>query len=578
MKNSEADIVITNATVWTGDAAGSWTHAVAIRGDSVVALGTEAEALAGSGAQVIDADGGMVTPGFQDAHIHPAFAARDMQQLWLNDTEPSKEAYLEQIRQYAADNPEADWITGGGWAMEAFPGGTPHKADLDAIVPDRPVFIMNRDVHGAWANSKALEIAGIDNDTPDPSDGRYERDPETGELTGCLHEGAAYTFKETIVPLAGIEDWKAAILTAQKHLHALGITGWQDAWVSPDTLEAYRQLGESGLLTARVVGALWWERKQGLEQIERFVRQRDEGAAPNFLPQRVKIMADGVLENYTGALLEPYCDGCGGQQREGGRGSGLSYVEPEVLQQAVTELDRLGFGVHMHAIGDRAVRNCLDAVEAARRANGFSDNVHHIAHVQIVNPDDLPRFRELGVVANLQALWACAEPQMTELTLPILGEQRSEQQFPFGDLHRSGAMLAMGSDWAVSTANPLPQIEVAVTRVDPDERDAEPFLPEQKLDLATALRAFTGGSAHVNGDSRGGWLGVGQRADLAILDRNIFAIQPRIADAKVTMTIAGGRIVFDANADDNAADSAPMPGRVPDSASKGHDDVVAISH
>jgi predicted amidohydrolase YtcJ len=391
-------------------------------------------------------------------------------------------------------------------------------------------------------NSRALAVAGIDKDTPDPGDGRIERDPSSGEPTGTLHEGAAYSFNDQHVPLPTREEWEDAILNAQQHLHSLGITGWQDAWVTPATLAAYRSLAASGRLTARVVGALWWDRHRGLDQVPEFLAQRESAPDGRFRATTVKIMTDGVMENYTGALLEPYCDGCGGHTDN----VGLTYVDRELLLAAVTELDRHGFQVHMHAIGDRAVRNALDAVEAARGANGPGDNRHHIAHLQLVQPEDVPRFRALGVTANCQAYWAQMEPQMEELTLPFLGRERADLQYPFGDLLRSGATLAMGSDWSVTTANPLEQIEVAVSRVDPENRRGAPFLPEQALPLAVALGAFTAGSAHVNHDDDAGVLAVGRRADLAVLDRNLFAPDAGpVGDATVTHTVAAGTVVHE---------------------------------
>jgi predicted amidohydrolase YtcJ len=537
-----ADVVITGAAVYTADAARSWTDAVAVRGDRIVALGSATvRDLVGPGTRVVEAGGGMVLPGFQDAHVHAPFAGRNRLHVFLNDL-VGREAYLERIAEYAGDNPDQPWIIGGGWAMEYFPGGTPVKEDLDAIVPDRPVFLMNRDVHGAWVNSKALEIAGITRDTPDPVDGLIERDARTGEPAGTLHEGAAYSFNDQHVPLPTREEWEDAILNAQQHLHSLGITGWQDAWVTPATLAAYRSLAASGRLTARVVGALWWDRHRGLDQVPEFLAQRESAPDGRFRATTVKIMTDGVMENYTGALLEPYCDGCGGHTDN----VGLTYVDRELLLAAVTELDRHGFQVHMHAIGDRAVRNALDAVEAARGANGPGDNRHHIAHLQLVQPEDVPRFRALGVTANCQAYWAQMEPQMEELTLPFLGRERADLQYPFGDLLRSGATLAMGSDWSVTTANPLEQIEVAVSRVDPENRRGAPFLPEQALPLAVALGAFTAGSAHVNHDDDAGVLAVGRRADLAVLDRNLFAPDAGpVGDATVTHTVAAGTVVHE---------------------------------
>lgn len=537
-----ADLVVTGATVWTGDRADIWSDAVAVRGDRIAALGAEpAGELIGPATRVIHAPGSLVVPGFQDAHVHPPFAGRARLQLWLHDLD-GRPAYLERIAAYVREHPGETWIVGAGWAMEHFPGGTPRAEDLDAICPDRPVFLMNRDEHGAWVNTAALRIGGITRDTPDPADGRIERDPVTGEPTGTLHEGAAYGYRDRHLPVPAREEWEAGILEAQAHLHSLGITGWQDAWVSPATLAAYRSLAESGRLTARVVGALWWERSRGLDQIEDFLTQREAGAAAGFHPTSVKIMIDGVLENHTGALLEPYCDGCGGHT--GNRG--LTYVDPELLSAAVTQLDGHGFQVHMHAIGDRAVRHALDAVGAAREAHRPNDLRHHVAHIQVVQPEDVPRFRELGVVANAQAYWAQLEPQMEELTLPFLGRDRADLQYPFGDLLRSGAALAMGSDWSVTTADPLQQIEVAVTRVDPEHRSNAPFLPEQALPLEAALRAFTAGSAYVDHDDDAGTLRVGARADLAVLDRNVFEPGNGLpGDARVDVTVASGRVVHE---------------------------------
>lgn len=540
---TEADLAVVGARVWTGDPTNPAADAVAVRGDRVVAIGRDrVDALVGARTRVVQAGGAQVLPGFQDAHVHAPMAGRNLSRLWLNDTS-QRQGYLDAVAAYAAANPEEPWVTGGGWAMEFFPGGTPRKEDLDAIVPDRPVFLMNRDVHGAWVNSVALQIAGIDRDTPDPPDGRIERDPVTGEPSGTLHEGAAYKYEAHLVPTPDRAGWEAGILEAQRHLHALGITGWQDAWVTPATMQAYRSLARSGRLSGRVVGALWWDRARGLEQIDELRSLREAGAASGFHPTTVKVMTDGVLENHTGAMLEPYCDGCGGHTNN----HGLSYVDAELLNAALVQLDADGFQVHLHAIGDRAVRMSLDAVEAARTANGPSDHRHHIAHVQVVQPSDVPRFGALGAVANCQAYWAKSEPQMDELTIPFLGEERARLQYPFADIARAGGRLAMGSDWSVSTADPLQQIEVAVTRADPDSRGRAPFLPAQALSLEQALAAFTAGSAYVNHDADGGVLAVGRRADLAVLDRPITGPGAApVGDATVRLTVAAGAVVHDA--------------------------------
>jgi predicted amidohydrolase YtcJ len=332
-----ADLVITGADVWTVDAARRWAGAVAVRGDRIVAVGTEREVRDRfpDAAEVLHVPGGMVVPGFQDAHVHPPFAGRYRLHVSLHDL-PGVDAYLDAVATYAGAHPDEPWIFGGGWAMAHFPGGTPTKDLLDAVVPDRPVFLMNRDVHGAWVNSKALEVGRITRDTPDPWDGRVERDPATGEPTGTLHEGAAYSFADEHLPEPSRDEWERAILVAQQHLHALGITGWQDAWVTPGTEAAYRSLAERGELTARVVGALWWDRHRGLEQVAELVERRARGPAGTFHPTTVKVMADGVLENMTGAMLRPYCDASGHETDR----RGIAYVDHDELVEAVTALDR----------------------------------------------------------------------------------------------------------------------------------------------------------------------------------------------------------------------------------------------
>jgi hypothetical protein len=353
-----------------------------------------------------------------------------------------------------------------------------------------------------------------------------------------LQEGAAYTFRDRFLPQLSPQEWEAAILHSQEYLHQWGITGWQDAWVTPETLAAYRSLDDSGRLTARVAAALWWERHLGPEQIESFVEQASWGSGGNVSVRTVKIMTDGVLENYTGALLEPYHHGCGDN-------TGLSYLDSTQLANALTELDRRGFGVHLHAIGDRACRDSLDAVAAAQAANGVSGNRHHIAHIQLIDPADIPRFAELGVTANMQAYWAQRDGQLEDLTRPYLGDERTDRMYPFADLRTSGARIAAGSDWPVSTPDPLAQIEVAIRRRSPDDRGNEPFLPEQALSLSEALDAFTVGSAYVNYDDEAGTIAVGKRADLTILDQDLFRCPDgMVADAKVDFTIASGKIVY----------------------------------
>ena len=546
--SGSADLVFVNGAVYTVDTARSWARAVGVKGGRIVAVGTDADVrdLLGAGTEVIDLEGKMLLPGFQDAHVHPPAAGVDMLQCDLHDANTLEE-YIGIIRGYADSHPDAGWILGGGWSMDVFPGGTPAKEILDEVVPDRPVYLPNRDGHGGWVNSKALEIAGITRDTPDPSDGRIERD-ELGEPSGTLHEGAQSLVSDH-APEPTTSVWAQGLEKAQAYLHSLGITAWQDAIVggSYETLDTYSVAAAEGALTARVIGALWWDRHRGLEQIEELVDRRARGHVGRFAATSVKIMVDGVCENFTAAVLEPYLDAHG--HATGNRG--ISFVEPELLKRAVTHLDAEGFQVHFHSLAERAVREALDAVEAAIAVNGPSDHRHHLAHIQVVHPEDIPRFRRLNVVANAQALWAAHEAQMDDLTIPFLGEPRWTWQYPFGSLVRAGAVLAMGSDWSVSSPDPLQQIHVAVNRVMPSDYpyrvdDRRVFLPDERIDLPTALAGFTIGSAYVNHlDDVTGSVEVGKYADLTVIDRNLFEHPAEeIADANVVLTMVEGERVY----------------------------------
>ncbi|BAU81640.1 metal-dependent glycoprotease [Streptomyces laurentii] len=541
---AKADLVFTRGPVFTVDAARTRATSLAVIGDRIAAVGhDEVRALVGPDTEVVDLTGKLLLPGFQDAHMHPVFAGVELAECDLTETVGVDE-YLALIRAYADAHPDREWITGGGWSMESFEGGLPTRRLLDSVVPDRPVLLSNRDHHGAWVNTRALELAGVTAATPDPADGRIEREPD-GTPSGMLQEGAA-SLVGRLLPASTPAELLAGLLRAQRLLHSLGITGWQDAMLGdldgrPDPSDAYMSAARDGSLTARVTGALWWDRARGAEQIPELVARREKLRAGRFRATSVKIMQDGVAENFTAAMTSPYLDGCGCATAN----SGLSFVEPRALRGYVSELDALGFQVHFHALGDRAVREALDAIEAAVAANGHRGNRHHLAHLQVVHPDDLPRFAALGALANVQPLWAAHEPQMDELTIPFLGPERSAWQYPFGDLVRAGATLVAGSDWPVSSPDPLAGIHVAVNRRDPDAGHGRVFYPEQRLDLPTALAAYTAGAAHVNGHDDAGSLRAGNLADLVVLDRDILtAPAEEIAQARVERTYVGGRLVY----------------------------------
>jgi len=548
--DERADLIFTGGAVYTVDAARRWAQALAVTRGTITAVGTDeqARALAGPGTEVVDLAGRMLLPGFQDAHCHPPGGGYDILHCNLSDAY-SLEEYEGIVLEYVAAHPDSEWIVGGGWSMDIFPGGNPSKDVLDRLVPDRPVYFPSRDGHSVWVNSKALEIAGVTKDTLDPADGWIVRDAD-GAPAGTLHEGASELVNKH-VPDETMEDWIAALRVAQKYLHSLGITAWQDAIVGLDssyrTFEAYLAFAGGDELTARVIAALWWNRHRGIEQVDDLIAARARGPVGRFAATSVKIMQDGVIENQTAGVLEPYLDAEGNVTENRGR----SFVDPEELKAVVTRLDAEGFQVHFHAIAERAVREALDAIESARQVNGPNDLRHHISHIQVIHPDDLPRFRELGVVANAQPLWAMNEGQMLHLTIPFLGPKRSAWQYPFGSLVRAGAVLAMGSDWSVSSPDPIEEIHVAVNRQAPASyvyggESGDVFLPEERIDLATAIAGFTINAAYVNHlDDVAGSIEVGKFADLAVVDRNLFA-QPveEIYQGTVEATYVQGERVY----------------------------------
>lgn len=347
------------------------------------------------------------------------------------------------------------------------------------------------------------------------------------------------------VPRPSDDDIARALQTAQAHLHYLGITGWQDALVGeglgmPDALDTYLAAHRAGTLTAKVVGALWWDRERGDEQIAELVERRERAAAAGFDAGSVKIMQDGVCETFTAAVVEPYLDRHGHPTDN----RGLSFIEAADLARYVQLLDAADFQVHIHALGDRAVADSLDAIEHAVTVNGRRGNRHHLAHLQIVRPEDLPRFAELDVTANVQPLWACLDDQMADLTLPFLSAAAREQQYVFRSLVDAGARVAFGSDWPVSSPDPILGIHVAVNRVAAGS-DAQPLLAGESLTVVEAIEAYTRGSAFVSRrESTSGSIAVGMAADLAVLDADILSIDSRqIAAVGVTRTYVAGRLV-----------------------------------
>lgn len=548
---SHANVIFTGGPVFTGTGQPQVGLAVVLSGDSIVALVPEAQAAAYRGLQtrVVELEGALLSPSFQDAHIHPMGGGLESLQCDLTESTDARDA-VARVARYAEQHPDAAWIVGAGWSMEHFPGGAPSRQELDAATGDTPTLLASRDHHSAWANTAAITLAGLDASTPDPVDGRLEREVD-GFPQGTFHEGAEQLFA-AVRPEISEDDALAGLLAAQESLLRVGITGWQDAWVGQgmagiENIDAvYRRAAAEGLLKVHVRGAQWWERERGLEQIPEMVARRaaaqKQGSAPAYVPGTVKIMVDGVAENFTAAMLHPYHDHSGHSTGN----SGLSFVDQQLLKDAVTALDGEGFQVHFHALGDRAVREALDAVQAARQANGPSPNRHHLAHLQMVDQAEIPRFAELDATANLQALWATHEEQLDGLTLPFLSQGAEARHYPFGDLVRAGARLAAGSDWPVSSANPIEALHIAVNRRYPGSVLPALAGEEQAMDVATFLAAYTSGSARVNHrDHNTGTVAPGFLADLVVLDPSPFAVDPEdLHTVRVSSTWIQGAPVF----------------------------------
>lgn len=538
-----AELILTGGRVHPVVAGAPDAEALAVAGGRILALGTarEVAGLAGAATRVIDVAGGLVLPAFQDAHAHPLHGGLASLRCNLYET-TTPEAHLDEVRRYARAHPEREWVVGAGWSMDDFGGAMPSRRLLDDAAPGRPVVLETRDGHTAWVSTRALELAGIGPGTPDPPGGVIDREPD-GHPAGTLQE-LAIRLVVRVVPEATAAEWDEALAGMQRALHAFGITAVQEAQADPELVEAYLRAARAGTLTLRVEGNLPWDPARGDAQLAELVERRAGVDAPRVRMRGAKLFQDGVAENFTAGMLRPYRDGSGAITAN----TGLSIYPPDDLDRIVAGLDREGFQVHVHTIGDRAVREALDALERAAAANGARGARHHLAHVQFADPTDLARFARLGVVANVTPLWAVRSGYVEDLTLPFVDPVSAATLYPFGALHAAGARLAFGSDWPVSTPDPLQQLEVAVTRCPPGEPEAEPLDPAQALDLRAAIEAATAGAAFVNGlDGETGTLEVGKLADLVVLDRDLLGPDaPAPTSARVVLTLVEGAVVHEA--------------------------------
>ena len=542
----DAELLMLNGKVYTVNHEQSWAEAIAITDGRIIWVGNSEEAnqWQGERTRTIDLGGKMVLPGFQDIHIHPVHSGVSYQQCALFDAE-GVELLQQRIKQCAESEP-GEWIRGGGWLVTNFaPSGLPDKKLLDEIVPDRPVALKSSDGHSMWVNSLALELAGINADTQDPAGGRIDRYPNSTEPSGSLQETSAMNLVHIVEPELTQKELEAGLAYSRDHLHSLGITAVQDALLklTPGDayfgLPAYLALEERGELNLHVINAMYWQNDISLEeQLPAFLKARDE-STPYIHNTAIKIWQDGVIETETAALLEPYLN-------RGDQFVGELLNEPAVLNEAVTALDAAGFQIHFHAIGDRAIRSAFDSIQAARETNGKHDNRHHISHIQLFSPEDIPRFAELDVVANFQPLWAIEDGYITDLTIPRIGEERGKFLYPIGSVQRTGARVAFGSDWYVTSANPLDGIEAAVTRLDPDGKTDEPLGENEEINLAQAIENYTLNSAYVNFlDVDTGSIEIGKLADIIVLDRNLFDVPAsEINQVRVIATLFRGELVF----------------------------------
>jgi predicted amidohydrolase YtcJ len=555
---SEVTLVLTNGHVLSAESPAGFAQAIAIAGERIVAVGDSVaiRELAGPRTRVIDLRGRLALPGFADAHIHAIAGGLESLRCNLTGFKTGPET-MGAIQSYADRLPRDSWVLGGGWSLEAFAPGMPVAADLDRVSGGRPAYLPNRDHHSAWVNTKAFEIAGIGRETPDPPDGRIERDAR-GYPSGALHEGAMGLVGRH-VPRPTRQELSESLAVAQRYLHSLGITSWQDAAVGEseaigvvDTYDTYRTAAADGTLTASVVGALWWDRARGLEQLPGFLARREAASTGAFVATSVKMMLDGVCETFTAAMTEPYLTPDRRGADAGHQHRGDLFIDADAVAEAVAGLSEAGFQVHFHALGDRAVTVALDAVAALPPAVRAARR-HHLAHLQFVRPEDVERFSQTGAVANFQPLWACRDPQMEDLTIPVVGEQRTTWQYRIGSLSAHGTPMAFGSDWPVSSPDPLQGIHVAVNRrlsarlgrAGMPETEV-PLLPAEAVPCLTAVEAYTRGVAYINhAEGDVGLIAPGMRADVGVLDQDLFAVPPaEIGDTSVALTVARGRVVF----------------------------------
>jgi predicted amidohydrolase YtcJ len=536
---SGADLVFRNGGVYTVDAQRSWAEAVAVDGGRIVYVGSDAGVapFIGANTELVDLGGRMLLPGLQDSHVHPPLGMI-LEPLCRLDDATTHEEILELARACASASSE-EWLVAYGWRSSIFlPDIAPQKTALDRAVPDRPAVLIAKDMHTFWLNSRALEAVGITKETATPPGGEILRDPETGEPTGALRDLAAGPLAKAL-PLPGLIASLRGLRDVIHQMNRCGYTSFMDARVDErKTAWGYRMLELLGMLDARVSLAVLYDTRRDVSQIDEIRRIREDFSTDRIDARIVKIFVDGGTA-VRSAASAPYA---------GGVPSAEPYIDGPELARIVRDLDREGFAVHLHTLGDRATRIALDAIEGARKSNPSGAARHAISHLVYPNPEDLARFRELDAIANISPYWAFGNEWSASFP-PILGPQRAAWMYPFRALAERGALVTAGSDYPFTPLDPFPAIEVGMTRRDPENAESKPMNPDQALALEDLLAAYTIHAAHqLYQEDVTGSIEVGKRADLVVLDRNLFDTPPdEIGDTRVLLTLLEGEVVHRAD-------------------------------
>ena len=542
-----ADVIVTNARIYTVNPRQEWAQAIAIRGDRILAVGETAkiEAYRGKSTKIVDAQGRLVLPGFTDCHIHFLDGSLSLLQVNLDDVTTVAEIQ-QRVKDYASAHPDLPWVEGRGWNYTVFaPSGLPDKKYLDEIIPDRPVYLEGFDGHTWWANSKALKLAGITKATPDPAGGFFVRDPKTGEPTGAVKEDAADEVVRHAIPRPSKEQLVAAVRRGMLEANRVGLVraistdGVHVQGGDFEILDVYDELRRAGRLTVRFDVSMRIQPPALLPaQVQRIENARQRYHDDWLAAGKAKFFVDGVIETHTAAMLAPYADDPSQ--------SGHLLWDPDKYVRAVEELDAHGIQVFSHAIGDRAIRLALDAYENAQEVNHTSDRRHRIEHIEDPAPTDLPRFGRLGVIASFQPLHAYPNDDTLKVWAGNIGPERALRGWPWRTVANGGGVLAFGSDWPIVTQNPWPGVQNALTRQTTEGEPPGGWIPKERISLADAIRAYTLGAAFAgHREKTEGSLEPGKLADLIVLSQDLFQIEPtEIGKTEVLLTMVGGKVVY----------------------------------